>query len=334
MRALLARFPALSRALPRVGLHVAETPVERWAVDGLTLLAKRDDLSAPILGGNKVRALELLLAGGKGREPVLTVGGFGSTHALSVALHAADLGALPEVILWPQEMNESARRTTERLRAVASVTEAWSPADAYLRAWWRRSTRRINWVPAGGSSPLGVLGHASAALELVEQCERDGIEMPGTIVLPLGTGGTAAGLLLGFSIAGVHTHVVGARVVPRVVANRRRVLGLARSAWRLLEGLTGEAIPRSGLTGFEVDGSAFAGAYGRELARARDAAARLRAKGGPSLDGTYSAKAFVVALDRARAAPAGSVLFWLTFDGRWLEGEAKTGAPLPGPDMR
>ena len=61
MRSLRARFPRLASTLSSVDLRVEETPVERWCVDGVSLLAKRDDLSASALGGNKVRALELLL---------------------------------------------------------------------------------------------------------------------------------------------------------------------------------------------------------------------------------------------------------------------------------
>ena len=40
--------------------------------------------------------------------------------------------------------------------------------------------------------------------------------------------------------------------------------------------------------------------------------------GGPSLESTYSAKALAAALTHARTSPDERVLFWLTFDGRWL----------------
>ena len=63
MDALTARWPRLRHALPHVDLHVRETPIERWELGGASLLVKRDDLTTPTLGGNKARALELLLAG-------------------------------------------------------------------------------------------------------------------------------------------------------------------------------------------------------------------------------------------------------------------------------
>jgi hypothetical protein len=52
---------------------------------------------------------------------------------------------------------------------------------------------------------------------------------------------------------------------------------------------------------------------------ARELASFVRERGGPVLDGTYSAKALAAALAHARRAPDERVLFWLTFDGRWLD---------------
>ena len=318
MRALLARFPRLASTLPRAELHLCETPVETWRVGDATLLIKRDDLDTPLLGGNKVRALELLLAGIDASRPLLTVGATGSTHALSVARHGAALGLSAQVITWPQEAHGVADASAVLMRALAHVTPTRSVLSALLRAAWRRTTQRCHWIPAGGSTPLGALGHVDAALELADQLARDGAAMPDVIVLPLGSGGTTAGLLLGLSLARARTRVVGVRVVPRVVANRRHVLRLARRARALLERLTGERLPPLDQDLLEIEHAAFGGAYGRETDEARHAAALLRAAGGPPLEGTYSAKALSVALARTRRSPDERVLFWLTFDGRWL----------------
>ena len=319
VRSLFTRFPQLEGALPRVDLRVAETPVEQWTVEGVTLLAKRDDLTSPTLGGNKVRALELLLAGLGPDHTLLTVGPTGSTHALAVAQYGKRLGTECEVITWPQETHDVALATATRMARRAHITHAASPVEAYLRAAVRRLRGRVRWIPAGGSSPLGALGHASAALELVAQLERDGLAAPHTIVVPLGSGGTAAGLIVGLAVAGVATRVVGVRVVPRSVGNRWRVLRLARRSGALLARLAGESLPALDAGRFVIADDAYGGAYGRETTVARHAAESLRVAGGPRLDGTYSAKAFGHALARARSAPDGGVLFWLTFDGRWLD---------------
>lgn len=286
---------------------------------GASLLVKRDDLSTPTFGGNKARALELLLAGVGPDDVLLTVGSTGSTHALAVAHFGARLGARTSVITWPQEEHDVSRASAARLREIATVTAARSPVEAMVRATIRRLVTRVRWIAAGGSSPLGALGHAGAAVELAAQLEREGAPAPDVIVVPLGTGGTAAGLLVGLALAGLPTLVIGVRVVPRVVANRRRVLGLARRTAARFGELAGVAPPRVNETRFTVEDAHYGGAYARETAASREVAALVRARGGPELEGTYSAKAFAAALALARRSPDERVLFWLTFDGRWLD---------------
>ena len=317
MRALFERWPRL-RALPHVDLGVGETPIERWELDGTSLLVKRDDLTSPTLGGNKARALEFLLAGAGPDDVLLTVGSTGSTHALAVAHFGARRGARTEVITWPQEEHDVSIATAARLRQIARVTAARSPVTAMLRAAARRVLRRVRWIPAGGSSPLGALGHAAAALELADQLARDATPAPDTLVVPVGSGGTAAGLLVGLSLAGLTTRVLGVRVVPRVVANRRRVLGLARRTAALFGERAGVRPPRVDGTRFAIEAAQYGGAYARETRASRAAAALVLAREGPALEGTYSAKALAAALAHARSTPHGQVLYWLTFDGRWL----------------
>ena len=318
MRALVARYPALG-ALARADLGVAETPVERWVVNGTALHIKRDDLSAAAVGGNKVRALELLFGGLPAGTTVLTVGPTGSTHALAVAEHGQRLGLATEVLTWPQEEHDVSRATARRMTAVARVTPTGSVAEAYARAFVRRIGGGVRWIPAGGSVALGALGQVGAGIELAEQVAQGLLPTPHTLVVPLGSGGTAAGLLLGLAIAGLPTRVVGVQVVPRLVASRRRVLALAGRTRALLSRHAGGELPALDASRLEVDRGAYGGAYGRTTDAGSAAAAALVRAGGPGLDPTYSAKAFVVALERARRAPAEPVLFWLTFDGRWLD---------------
>src|SRR5205085_1247249 len=80
----------------------------------------------------------------------------------------------------------------------------------------------------------------------------------------LGTGGTAAGLALAFRIARREIEVVGARVVPRIVGRKRRVLGLAHRTAGLIEHITGESIPRVRRRDITIAHGAYGGAYGRE----------------------------------------------------------------------
>jgi 1-aminocyclopropane-1-carboxylate deaminase/D-cysteine desulfhydrase-like pyridoxal-dependent ACC family enzyme len=311
---LLRRFPALA-ALPRVPLGRFPTPVQRITRDdGRILLLKRDDLSGGVVGGNKVRGLEWLLAGVRAGDEVLTVGARGSTHALSTALLSAQLGARTTVVRWNQDMNPAARAVDQRLRASARVVDAKFVAAAYLLAGVIRIRRRVTWVPAGGASPVAVLGHMNAALELAAQIEDSDAELPEEVYVPLGTGGTAAGLALGFRTARLGIRVVPVRVVPSVVARRSRVLSLANRAAALIEATTGERVARVTPADVVIEHGFYGGAYGRPLPDIPHEADLLQDRR-LRLDDTYSRKAFAAAL-RSRAQRA---MLWVTFDGRLLQ---------------
>lgn len=310
---LLVRFPALA-SVPRAVLGRYPTPVQPLRALSPSLYIKRDDLSADPLGGNKVRALEFLLGNVTKGDRVITVGAVGSTHALAVVTYAKRLGASVAVGRWTQEMNPAAERVGERLAREADDAPVFrTVAGAY--AWAARERLRgAVWVAAGGSTPLGVLGHVNAGLELVAQIDAGMLPPPTFVVVPLGTGGTAAGLSLAFALAEREITVVGARVVPWIVGRRDRVLRLARKTARLIERAGHTRLSRADLR-LEVVDDTYGGAYGRETAAGRSAAAELRTVSSIVLDATYSAKSFALALERSRREPT---LFWLTFDSRIL----------------
>jgi D-cysteine desulfhydrase len=313
---LFDRYPALS-GLSRAPLGRFPTPVDEVHALSASLFVKRDDLSADPLGGNKVRALEFLLGGVKDEDRIVTVGAAGSTHALAVATYGKRLGAHVSVGRWTQEMNRAAEVVAERIGRQADEAPIFrSPVRAYAWAWRQRLTG-ASWIAAGGSTPTGVLGHVNAGLELVAQIDAGMLPAPRYVVVPLGTGGTMAGLALAFTLAARDIRVVGARVVPRIVARQRHVLALASSTSRLIERVTGERVPRVSQDSIEIVHDAYGGAYGRETDAARRAADALQGAARIILDGTYSAKAFSVALDYAKRGPT---VFWLTFDSRILTG--------------
>jgi D-cysteine desulfhydrase len=150
----------------------------------------------------------------------------------------------------------------------------------------------------------------------VAQIEAGLLPAPKSVVVPLGTGGTAAGLALAFAIANQAIVVVGARVVPRIVGRRGRVLRLARAAARLIERHTRERLPSVRENAVRVAHEAYGGAYGAATPEALAAARRLEAAIGIRADASYSAKGFQVALALATREPT---LFWLTFDPRTLD---------------
>ena len=274
------------------------------------LWIKREDVSSPLYGGSKVRGLEFLLTAAHSETVYVTLGGTGSTHCLATAVHAAALSQRTVLAQFPQP-------STDVTRALALACER--AATRVVRARWRATlpvavarawltARRLGsprWIPGGGAHPRGVVGHFLAALELAVQLS----DPPDGIVVPLGSGGTAAGLALAIATLGWRTSVVAVRVAPLVVANRWRVSALAGGAARLL-GRCDVALPKPDpLRVMVVDG--IGAGYGHPTAGG-DAARALAATHGLALEPTYGAKAFAV-LPTLATHGFRRVVFWHTF---------------------
>jgi 1-aminocyclopropane-1-carboxylate deaminase/D-cysteine desulfhydrase-like pyridoxal-dependent ACC family enzyme len=313
---LIERFPALRR-FPRASLGRFPSPATLADTLAPGLWFKREDLNAEPLGGNKVRALEFLLGGVGAGDTVATLGAAGSTHALATAIYARRLGARVRCFRWRQEMNPAAQRVAARTsEETGSSRLTRTVAGAYARAFVAR-LRGAHWVPAGGSSPLGVLGQVNAGLELARQIEEGALPLPDRVVVPLGTGGTVAGLTLGFAIANVATEIVAVRVVPRLVANARHVRALVARTARLIERAADAKVPRPDARGLRVVHEFYGGAYGRATKEGDRVASDCLARTGIVIDPTYGAKALAAAVSLAHAR-GGTTLFWLSFDGRWM----------------
>jgi D-cysteine desulfhydrase len=335
--ALLARFPALVDRLPHERLVGVPTPVEHVA--GLGAWVKRDDLTAAPYGGNKVRKLELLLAEARrrGHRSVLTLGGTGSNHVLATAVYARALGfQATHAVLFPQPESEEVTRRLGVLGelgvAVSRVPgKALVPAGFVGRAF--ASLLRGQGAPfvigPGGSSPLGALGYAGAALELAAQVEAGECPEPASVYVPLGSGGTAAGLLLGLRLAGLRSRLVAVQVVERPWASGAQAARLATRAARLLVSLgVPEAHLRFGPGDLVVVTDQLGPGYGASTPAATDAAARAAAEGGLVLDTTYAGKTLAALL--ARGGAGGPSLFWLTYAAGVSDPERMISAMLAG----
>jgi len=297
-----ARFEESST---RARLGTFPTPVELKG----RLWVKRDDLNAPVCGGNKVRALEFLLGAVTAGDTVVTLGARGSTHVLATAVHAARLGARTIAYTWPQVMNPTAVAVSHAIETqcyrVIPTFHALAALARYTYAHAQGSDPRhgaTHFVPIGGTSPIGMRGHIEAGRELAAQILQGEMPVPETVVVPFGTGGTAAGIAIGLGVEGIRTTVTAVRVVPWIAAPPWRIPRLIRES-----GL--RAVP------VRVDDTAYGGAYGKPLDRGRQAAAEI----GLALDDTYMAKAAAVALARR-----GPTLLWVTFNARALPPDLAT----------
>jgi 1-aminocyclopropane-1-carboxylate deaminase/D-cysteine desulfhydrase-like pyridoxal-dependent ACC family enzyme len=305
----------IRKAARPCSLGVWPTPLESApalarATGAAALWLKREDQA----GGNKVRGLEFLLADARPDTVFVTVGGTGSTHCLATAVHCRRLGQRIVLAQFPQPDTDASRAVATATARVADlVIRARTPAGlplAVARAWFR--ARRLGaprWIPGGGAHPRAVLGHLLAALELAGQLDAP----PDAIVVPLGTGGTAAGIALGVAWLGWPTRVVAVRVAPHLIANRWRTTRLARQAAHLLEAWdpqfriprpSGSPLGHSALRIQVVNGLGVG--YGHPTP-AGERARLIAAEHGLRLDPTYGAKAFAAMPMQQR------VVFWHTF---------------------
>jgi D-cysteine desulfhydrase len=291
--------------LPRVPLLDGLVAVERIDQVGAKgeLWVKREDRCGRPYGGNKVRKLELLLGAAQHHDRgIITFGAAGSHHALAAAIFGRQVGVPVHVFLCPQLDTPHARRQLARTAATATSTTAW---EHPLQAVWlaaRRSavtgrapSKGPMWVGPGGSSPLGVVGSMGLGLELAQDVHAGRMPAPDRVVVPLGSGGTAAGLALGLALGGLSAEVVAVRVVPWLLAgplSLRVLVARARALLRREGLLVPSPVP------IRVRGDQYGDGYGHPSA-AGEAATVIAAAHGLTLEPTYSAKAFAAALDEA-----------------------------------
>jgi 1-aminocyclopropane-1-carboxylate deaminase/D-cysteine desulfhydrase-like pyridoxal-dependent ACC family enzyme len=289
---------------------------------GGSLLVKRDDLTGFAVAGNKARQLEFLIADAAAQDAdVLVTGGTIGSNFVPAAAAAAAFAGLGCVVVLA---GDAVDRTTHPNLAAAT---AWG---AQLR-WTGQAERtsvdvvlpkvaallagegaRPYLVPRGGANATGALGYRLAVDEVVSQLAG---RTP-TVVVPVGAGGTLAGLVAGVVAHGRPFRVVGASVSRPVGDMTVRVLDLAQQVARR----RGDEPPQArdiSLLDARGPGHGTASAAG-------DAAAAVALRcAGLVLDPVYTAKALAVL---PSAVPEGHALFWHT--GGLLDAVAGLLGPL------
>lgn len=322
-------FPELRGRFPRVPLTSLPTRVHR--LDRLAreigldeLWIKRDDESGALYGGNKPRKLEFVLAEAlaQRRTAVLTFGGIGTHHGLATTLCARSVGLRSILLLLRQPVTEHVRECLLLNHAAGAELHYGSGVPVLALGALRVCARELlrGTLPyilsAGGSSPLGTLGYVNAAFELYEQIRARELPEPECIFVPLGSGGTAAGLVLGAKIVGLRSRVMAVLVTDIMAPTPQKLAKQAGTCLALLQ----KYVPHLRALRVRADDftivQGYVGAcYGAPTdagRRARDLAGNLE---GVQLETTYSAKCLAALIDAAqrrqyRDAP---VLFWNTY---------------------
>lgn len=328
-------YPGID-GLPRLPIASVPTPLDDAAdvaaSHGIASLSlKRDDLSNPVYGGNKVRKLEYLLgqARAENRRAVITFGAYGSNHALATAVHATAAGIEPHVVLSPQAPGPYARAT---LLAHAGIGSHLHPVDGWdgLREAVRvrqeltaRDGVEPLVIPMGGSSDRGTVGYVNAAFEIAEQIAESAAARPDLVYCALGTMSTAVGLAIGFAALRWSTEVIGVRVTPDEVANEAFARKLTVDTVALLRGLD-PAFPELDFEDLALDlrDDWFEPGYGVPTPETT-AAVQSAAGFGYRLETTYTGKALAAMMDDARQGllEHENVVFLDTYNS----------APMPAP---
>ncbi|HNS51232.1 MAG TPA: pyridoxal-phosphate dependent enzyme [Anaerolineae bacterium] len=326
-RPLFHVFPGLRdrvRWLPLADLPTLLERMERLSAEvGADLWVKRDGLTHPVYGGNKIRKFEFVFADAvqKGARAVLTGGGLGSHHTLAAAVIARQLGMRPVCSYYCQPITDEALKNLRRSPPLGIdahfcgdyVGLVLSFVVEYGR-WLAKTGRPPYFIYPGASGTLGILGYVNAALEVQAQIREAREKEPDAIFCAVGSCGTFAGLLLGARLAGLSSKVVGVRVIEEDQADRAKIARLANRAARFLR-QRDRAVPEVVLEPDDVpllDGYMGVG-YAHPTEKGMQAMRRVRLAEGLPLETTYTGKAMAALLDYAEAHPGARLLFVDTF---------------------
>jgi D-cysteine desulfhydrase len=327
---LFEACPGLKGKVDWMPLGEYPTPVAKLsglcAAEGISgLYVKRDDLSSPYYGGNKVRKLEFILPRAKrrGHDTVITYGAVGSNHVVATVIHGERVG-IKTIALLPPQPNAAYVRKNLLLDYAHGAEFAIAGAMSGIPAAFARGmasgfeARRLKFpyvIPPGGSYLWGSLGYVDAALELKEQVDAGQLPEPEFIFATYGSGSTAAGLIAGVQLAGLASRVVSVRVVDKPFCNRW-ILGYhvnraVRFIGRHCPGAPVRSVDPREITLIDD----FAGpTYARFTPEGLEAVRKARECDGIKLDGTYTGKTLAAALDfiKRNGLEGRPCLFWNT----------------------
>lgn len=313
--------PVLRERLPWRPLATLPTPVQSLPM-ATNAWIKRDDISHPEYGGNKIRKLEFIIAEAlaQGAERIVTFGATGTNHGVATAMMCQQAGLACEILLFDQPDSSTVRRNQQLMRHYgASLIYCGSLAATVARYYLHpgRLNRKAYFLFAGGSNVAGTLGFVNAAMEIRDQMDAKQIPPPSHIVCPVGSSATLAGLTLGFQWLRLPVEVIGVRVAPShlgpfAACTTASVRRLMWQTHRVTQQLTGRRLPEP-KSPILLDAYYGAG-YGEATPAGADAQ-RAFAQAGYALEQTYSAKAAACFLDVV-SREATPVLFWHTFNSR------------------
>jgi len=321
----LSDFLAALSNRPRANLAHTPTPLEPMtnlrASLGVEIHLKRDDCTGLAMGGNKARQLEFYLgeARQQNADTILITGAVQSNYVRMAAAAARKCRMQIHIQLEQRVPGMDApyyRSGNVLLDHLLGATlhdyplgEDEAGADANLEkiaAGLRSDGARPYVIHLGADHPpLGALGYARAAVELLNQLQDDDLAIE-HIVVPSGSSHTHSGLLFGLRALDCHIPVTGICVRRDAAQQHVRVVDCTAAIAQLLN-------LRNPVSEHDVhvfDG-VLAPGYGRFGEAVREAMQLVAEGEGVLLDPVYSGKTFagLLALLRNGSLTKGPVLF-------------------------
>ena len=205
------------------------------------LFIKRDDETGLAFGGNKVRKLEYDFADiiNNNYDTVVTVGGVQSNHARLTAAAARKMGIDIKLVLGGVDFEAHKGNLLLDVLFGAEIRYILDDdTDASL------NKKMLEWIeelksegrnpislPIGGSTPLGALGYVNAIKELSHQFGKGEAQ----IVLPVGSCGTFAGVVLGCRLFMPDAKVFGISISRNTKDITQRTMELIEGSSKLLK---------------------------------------------------------------------------------------------------
>ena len=296
---------------PRIRFAHLPTPLEHLprltaALGGPQLWIKRDDCTGLSTGGNKTRKLEFLMAEAveQGADMVMTQGATQSNHARQTAAFAARLGIACHILLEDRTGSKDANylangnvfldhlhgATTEnRPGGLDMNQEMEKVADSF-----RANGHKVYTIPGGGSNPIGALGYANCAMEIVAQANDAGLRID-RIVHATGSAGTQAGLVAGLKAINANIPLLGIGVRASREKQEESVFKLAQATAQKL-GCPGVVVPADVVANCDYVGEG----YGIPTAGCIEAIEMFAGIEGILLDPVYSGKGAAGLIDMIR----------------------------------
>jgi 1-aminocyclopropane-1-carboxylate deaminase/D-cysteine desulfhydrase-like pyridoxal-dependent ACC family enzyme len=310
-------------AIPRTPLLNLGTPIERCARLERTIprspkiFVKRDDFLGYIVGGNKVRKLEYVMADvrSRGATAVVTIGSIQSNHARVTAFVARRCGLRCALILngAPPE-RDTANYRIEKLLGV-DIHHVGTRGDRPVRmaevaAELRAQGEVVYEIPLGASDAVGSFGFVNAFEEMTRQEKELGLAFD-AVFIGSSSGGTQAGLEVGKRLFGrPGLRIVGVSPDDPSASIRGTISGITAAMFRRLgapDGPDGSEI--------FVDDRYIGEGYGIPSEASLEAAELFSRAEGILLDPVYTGKSASAVLDYCRRGefpPSANVLFWHT----------------------